>query len=116
MRGLNTWLMVAMFGASFCVGAQTVGSNAVPGQGDTYHIMVSSHLVVETVVVKDKKGNFINGLTARDFNVTEDGVPQPRRIKKISPSTTHSTEPSLCQRVRHTRSTRVIVCWRSTSI
>ena len=31
---------------------------------------------VETVVVKDKKGNSLEGLTAQDFTVTEDGVPQ----------------------------------------
>jgi len=80
MRGLKTWLLVAMLGASFSAGAQTIGSNAVPGQGDTYRLTVSSNLVVETVVVKDKKGNFITGLTAKDFNVTEDGVPQTVRI------------------------------------
>jgi VWFA-related protein len=33
-------------------------------------------LVVETVVVKDKQGNPIHGLNAKDFAVTEDGVPQ----------------------------------------
>jgi VWFA-related protein len=32
--------------------------------------------VVETVAVKDKKGNSIEGLTAKDFTVTENGVPQ----------------------------------------
>jgi VWFA-related protein len=36
----------------------------------------STHLVVETVTVKDKKGNSITGLTAKDFSVTEDGKPQ----------------------------------------
>jgi VWFA-related protein len=32
--------------------------------------------VVETVVVKDKQGKFISGLAAKNFTVTEDGVPQ----------------------------------------
>ena len=27
-------------------------------------------------MVKDKQGEFISGLTAKDFTVTEDGVPQ----------------------------------------
>ena len=40
------------------------------------HDPVSTQLVVETVGVKDKKGNPIEGLTAKDFTVTEDGVPQ----------------------------------------
>jgi VWFA-related protein len=37
---------------------------------------VKVQLVVEAVVVKDKQGNPIRGLTAKDFSVTEDNVPQ----------------------------------------
>lgn len=36
----------------------------------------STLLIVQAVIVKDRKGNPIEGLTARDFIVTEDGVPQ----------------------------------------
>ncbi len=36
----------------------------------------STHLVIQTVNVKDKNGKAIEGLTAKDFTVTEDGVPQ----------------------------------------
>ena len=35
-----------------------------------------TRLVVETVTVKDKDGNTIEGLTAKDFTLTEDGEPQ----------------------------------------
>ncbi len=37
---------------------------------------VSSKLVIEAVNVKDKQGKSINGLTAKDFTVTEDGMAQ----------------------------------------
>ncbi len=80
MRELKRWLLVAMLSASCGAGAQTIGSNAKPGQGDTYVFKTRSQLVVENVVAKDKKGNFIAGLTAKDFSVTEDGVPQTVRI------------------------------------
>src|SRR3954454_6152775 len=36
----------------------------------------NTQLVVETVSVKDKNGNIVEGLTAKDFTVTENGVPQ----------------------------------------
>ena len=36
----------------------------------------NTRLIVENVVVKDKSGNAIEGLTAQDFVVTEDGEPQ----------------------------------------
>src|SRR6185436_15662994 len=35
-----------------------------------------TQLVVETVIVKDKDGKTIEGLTEKDFVVTEDNVPQ----------------------------------------
>jgi VWFA-related protein len=56
--------------------AQQIGQNASPEGSGTAAIKVSTQLVVETVVVKDKKGNPIEGLTAKDFTVTENGTPQ----------------------------------------
>jgi VWFA-related protein len=60
--------------------SQVIGQNTQPSGNDTMTISVTSQLVIETVVVKDKKGNPISGLTAKDFTVTEDGVPQTIKI------------------------------------
>src|SRR5438128_2251174 len=43
-------------------------------------IKVDTQLVVETVVVKDREGKDLEGLTDKDFTVTEDGVPQTIRV------------------------------------
>ncbi len=59
--------------------AQQIGENA-PSQASVPTISVNSQLVIETVSVKDKNGNPINGLTAKDFALTEDGVPQTIRF------------------------------------
>jgi VWFA-related protein len=56
--------------------AQQIGQNAPPGVTFT----TGTQLVVEAVVVTDKKGSPIEGLTAKDFTVTEDGVPQAIRF------------------------------------
>jgi VWFA-related protein len=56
--------------------AQQVGQNKSPSESTTYTFTAKSQLVVETVVVKDKQGKFIEGLTVKDFAVTEDGAPQ----------------------------------------
>ncbi len=58
-------------------GAQLVGQNTpVNGSNGAYTMNVGAKLVVEEVVVKDKQGKPIKGLTAKDFIVTEDGVKQ----------------------------------------
>ena len=56
--------------------AQQTGQNTPPGESGTFTVTVKSQLVVETVVVKDKQGKLILGLTAQDFAITEDGAPQ----------------------------------------
>src|SRR5215475_14065532 len=45
-------------------------------QQTPFTIKVDTQLVVETVIVKDKDSKPIEGLTEKDFSVTEDNVPQ----------------------------------------
>jgi VWFA-related protein len=71
---------LAAFAALGAARAQTIGGNAAPGANPGYTLTVKSQLVVETVVVKDKQGKFIGGLSGKDFSVTEDGVPQTIRF------------------------------------
>ena len=62
-------------------GAQLTGQNKPVGSADQAPtIKVTSRLIIETVTVKDKKGNPIEGLTAKDFTITEDGVAQTIKI------------------------------------
>jgi len=69
----------ALLIALLCAGAtpaQQIGQNAPSGAANTTTIHATTQLVIETVVVKDKNGNPVEGLTAKDFAVTENGVPQ----------------------------------------
>ncbi len=59
---------------------QQIGQNTSSANSAPFTLSVKSQLVVETVVAKDKQGNFIPGLTAKDFTITEDGVPQTIRF------------------------------------
>jgi VWFA-related protein len=60
--------------------AQQIGQNKPADASDNYTLSVKVQLVVEAVVVKDKDGKPIQGLTAKDFALTEDGVAQTVRI------------------------------------
>lgn len=66
------------FFATMALVAQQVGQNKQAGETATFQS--STQLVVETVVVKDKDGKPISGLTAKDFALTEDGVAQEIKI------------------------------------
>src|SRR5258708_6306709 len=60
--------------------SQVIGQNVQSNPNGTYTLTAGTQLVVETVVVKDKKGNPIDGLTAKDFTITEDGAAQSIRF------------------------------------
>src|SRR5437764_8485261 len=73
-RSQRRWRSVAA--GSSCVWA-VVWSLAVSGhaqQAPTFR--TATRLIVTTVVVKDRGGTAVEGLTAKDFIVTEDNEPQ----------------------------------------
>ena len=53
-----------------------VGSAQQPAQPPAATFRSTTRLIVQTVSVKDKEGKPIEGLTAKDFIVTEDGEVQ----------------------------------------
>lgn len=67
-------------GMSTVAAAQQIGQNAPANQGATPTLAVNTQMVVEPVSAKDKNGKPVRGLTAKDFVVTEDGVPQTIRF------------------------------------
>src|ERR1017187_3981710 len=77
--------------------AQQVGQNAPPpGTNGAQKIAVTTQMVIELISVKDKKGNPIKGLTAKDFTLTEDGVAQQIRFCDLEElPTTPSEAPIL---------------------
>lgn len=60
-------------------------------------VRTSANEVVVDVVVRDKKGKLVRGLTAADFSLSEDGAPQPVTLVReagLTASTPGATAPA----------------------
>jgi VWFA-related protein len=67
----------AMFAAFLCAFVSLCICVSYAQQNpNQFSLQVNTQLVVQTVTVKDNTGKTVEGLTAGDFTVTEDGVPQ----------------------------------------
>src|SRR5690242_10603728 len=76
-RNTATLLPLVLAALAFQTSAQQVGTNTSNTQSTgAATFSTTANLVVETVSVKDKSGKPIEGLTAKDFTITEDGMPQ----------------------------------------
>src|SRR5579862_6006254 len=60
--------------------APLAAQQPLPQEAPAAKFQASAQLVVEIVSVKDKNGKVIEGLTAKDFTVTENGAPQTIRF------------------------------------
>jgi len=113
--------------------AQQIGQNTPTAAKETPTISVSTQLVVEAVVVKDKKGNSISGLSAKDFSITEDArrrpsafastsdsrrAPHLRRPRRLSilPSTINWPALASLPKPQANLDIKTAGCWRCTSI
>ncbi len=82
-----------------CLAAALTGQQAPPAAQDLPTFRAEARLVVQQVTVKDKSGKPIEGLTAKDFAVTESGAPQNiaflefQKLEEIKPA------PELTERV-----------------
>src|SRR5271154_4010976 len=95
MRRFVSALLASMLAAS----GQQIGQNNSAASGPVT-FSASSTLVVETVSVKDKNGKPVEGLTAKDLTVTEDGVAQTikffeyQKLDEPAPVDTASPPPA----------------------
>ncbi|HEV8146595.1 MAG TPA: VWA domain-containing protein [Bryobacteraceae bacterium] len=82
MRRETTQTLSAFLAWTLLIYAQQPPTQPPPQQGgyqaasEVTKFSTTSTLVIETVNVKDKSGKAIEGLTAKDFTITEDNVPQ----------------------------------------
>ncbi|HMC60506.1 MAG TPA: VWA domain-containing protein, partial [Candidatus Solibacter sp.] len=75
MRRISHPCVAATLLFLLAAGAQQPKQTPAPASGPV-KFSVTQQLVIETVTVTDKNGKPIEGLTAKDFTVTEDNVPQ----------------------------------------
>jgi VWFA-related protein len=92
----NTALLRSLVAICFAATLPLAAQTSTPDDGDAQphasSITVNARLVVLDVVVTDKDGKPVDGLTAKDFQVFEDGKIQ--RIRSLEPPSAHTLPPA----------------------
>jgi VWFA-related protein len=68
------------FIATFLIAPLVMPAQQIEAEKGAFKFEVTTQLVVVNVAVRDKNGKPLEGLTASDFRITEDGKPQQIRI------------------------------------
>src|SRR6185312_10716483 len=95
--------LAAAFLICIAAAAQQAGTNAPQGAAGTATFTSSAQLVVETVAVTAKDGRPVEILTAKDFTVTENGVPQDIRFfehQKLPETAAPALTPSPTEHIK----------------
>jgi VWFA-related protein len=90
------WVIATLVFCTFTAVGRQIGRNSPPGNTGQGTFTIGTQLVVETVALTDKKGKPIEGLTAKDFTITEDGVLQAICVfeyQKLEPSSAAPAAP-----------------------
>ena len=86
-----------------------VAQQASPAPQDTPVFRAETRLVVQQVTVKDKSGKPIEGLTAKDFAIEENGIPQSvaflefQKLEEMQPAPALADHVAPIPRLAHTQ-------------